>query len=421
MVHIDFSKKRPKADIVSNINNKPKVNFIRERNTINTTRNNTITTSNIKEMFSGLMSIKGMDNQMQEKLVTWVTQNNIQVLYDIPRPTYEELQKAKKQNIPANQSNKWVYSQRYKQIVYWGDLTPILKKNLSDINTVIHIDTKHISQLYFDNLVELPKSDLEKMPISLSTIAYMASNEIQKSLADDGIHQVRYFKEINPITIQTTVDEIQLLWDIGGKYRTGYYYDDKKLLLPVIFAVIKGANNIKEYQKLVKKLEPVCKTSNILLNSKMHNKFNRSMLYDGNQLNKERFMKNWIYNYLDIRTQEIIINAMLRTINDGLDIKEVGDMVLNLSDSTIQTINSFEPSENIPKLVIEHTLQRPFSYTETVLVNFLHNVGFDIIILSPMGYRSIEDSLTGKFTELNNGIYLTITDTKIQRFFKNFI
>jgi hypothetical protein len=389
--------------------------------------------SQSRDMFNGLLSIKGMDASTQEELLKWVTQNNVKVLYQIDRPTFEELEKA--ENISSKEVNKWVYSQRYKQIVYWGNLTEKLKKNLSGINTVIHIDANYTSETHFDEIITLPKSDLDKMPTSISTVAYNASKEIRQELANSGIYNARHFQEITTITISTTVDEIELLWNVGGKYRTGFQSDNDRMLLPVIFTVVKGAENAKEYQRLVKKLGTVIKNFNVKIEEQVGTN-NREQQLKQSQFNKllstlntkdnkikidkEKCLSVWQYSYLDKRTQLIMINALEKVIDSGFDAHKVLKVVCYLADDLIDIINGFEPLEHIPKLVIEHTKKRAFTEYECIVLYYLNKIGFDIVILSPMGYISIENQLSGKFTECNNGNYLPSTETGIQKMFNSF-
>ena len=366
-----------------------------------------------KQNKSKAKTIRGMDNKTQESIVTYVIRNKIDVLYSIPRPTFEELQEAAKAGMKSREAIKWVYQHRYKEIVYWGNLTEKLKEALSWVECIIHIDPDYTSETTFDTVEKLPKSDLIELPKTIETAAYRASNEIRGKLAESGLHETGQFEGLETVLIQTTVEEIGLIWELGGRFRTGFVENDRKILLPVIFTVIKGAPNVKEYQKLCKRLGKIEYGINVTKDI-----FKVSMLYDNKIINVERFMKNWKYNYLDLRTQKIIMNAMLRIIDEGFDKEKTGEVVLGLSQNIINGVNGTDFSERIPKMVIEHTRKRAFNDEEVIWVYLLHLMGFDVVILSPKGYLSIENNLGGKFTLQNNGVYLEDTSTQFQKLFR---
>ena len=63
---------------------------------------------------------------------------------------------------------------------------------------------------------------------------------------------------------------------------------------------------------------------------------------------------------------------------------------LNLDKNLLRIIQKFDFTKKNPKLLFILTSEKTFSLEESILVAFLHLIGFDILFFVPTGYQCIE-------------------------------
>ena len=63
---------------------------------------------------------------------------------------------------------------------------------------------------------------------------------------------------------------------------------------------------------------------------------------------------------------------------------------LNLDRRVLQLLQKYDYTKDIPKFVVVDAIEEPFSKLECTQLLLFSYLGFDVLILSPSGYRDIE-------------------------------
>lgn len=259
------------------------------------------------------------------------------------------------------------------------------------------------------------------------TIAYSASNEINKILHDEdsGFFQPWQCISYNtiPNTLKTTLDELFILWDKEARLRTGFALSKGNVYIPNIFSIISGTDpSFEEYWKKVEllknKKEEVVFISKIPL-SKENIASNYAKKYDELKADKDLFLDNGLFNidrvkqldfynfqHLRLNLQDILLNKINQIINiEGFFKFEISEELkfkllfatLTMDASFISLIQKFDYPFKIPKVVIFDGEKTVFSHFDIFLLAFLYLIGLDIVILSPAGYVNLENFVDEKW------------------------
>ena len=73
--------------------------------------------------------------------------------------------------------------------------------------------------------------------------------------------------------------------------------------------------------------------------------------------------------------------------------------VLNLKQEIIRLLQNFDFTKKNPKLIYIHTSEAAPSLEDAVMAAFLNLAGFDVLVFTPTGYRSIENFYTREILE----------------------
>lgn len=247
----------------------------------------------------------------------------------------------------------------------------------------------------------------KEIKVRVATAAYTAQRELDTMLySGTGLFRHRQFVRSTPVTLKTTYEEIELLWKEHAKYRPNFEAENGRVIVPTIFAKICGIKdgNIAAYYKTIENLltektiliKKIPYITNETINSiKPHvHKFiaNQEILPDIIKKHKE-----YQYDYLSEDIQDYILEKMQQMIDlnwikaDTLGVEFVIlSTILNLDKPTLQLIQQFDFTAEIPKVVIIDTDEAMFSLEDCIYLLFLNLVGFDIAIFTPTGYRNIE-------------------------------
>lgn len=276
----------------------------------------------------------------------------------------------------------------------------IIDTNLNNENK---IKDENLHQIVFDNSLDLKSFPTKVESFNMTTTAYKAEQELNNIIYTDGIYKDNQFKKSITITLQTTFEEIEILWNEEAKYRPNFEVLDDKVMLPVIYAKISGIkdNNITNYWKMVASFT---KSDNTYIID--HFPFIKSSpadtakFFKNGKLQIQMVKESSIYKFSFIRQdmQDFIFDKMNYLIENELikGVKTKGveftivSTILNLDLQIIRMLQQFDFTKQIPKLVIIHTSEYICSLEDSIMIAFLNLIGFDIIMFVPTGYQTIE-------------------------------
>lgn len=275
---------------------------------------------------------------------------------------------------------------------------------------------------------EFPKSLTQ---INLKTTAYNAERELDHLLYENsGLFRKNQFKNAVPVFLETTYEEIEILWKQEAKYRQGFEILNDKVLVPVICAKICGVPQKETYWKNIETFleEEGIFYSGIPFKSDDNKElFGNSLIsfIKNGKLEKEKIKKfpKYRYNFIRNEMQDYILETIQKVLESkiipnvftgGMEFK-ILDTLLNLDLKILQLIQKYDFTKKIPKLVITDCGKNIGNIEDLIITVFLKFIGFDILLFVPTGYRSIE-GLTDKniFTEHEAGDYFY--DMKVPEF-----
>ncbi|MCM1525287.1 MAG: YceG family protein [Ruminococcus sp.] len=260
----------------------------------------------------------------------------------------------------------------------------------------------------------------------IATVAYNAERELDTMLyGGDTVFRDRQFSKMSSAVLKTTLDEIFILWDQQAKYRSGFAVrGGDRVIVPTIFAKLNGVDDgdMKRYWDMVEELL----TPDTIFISKgaayKRPDLNVSRLYsayhDGNRLNIPKLKASPLnkFTYLSEELQDLIFEKMQEVIDEGMlrldSPAETVDHVmytgLNLDKTILRCLQRYDFTKDIPKMIVVDAVEDVFSKVESTQLLLFSYLGFDVLIMSPCGYRDIEvyvDSGAFETHTLNEFVY----------------
>jgi hypothetical protein len=93
---------------------------------------------------------------------------------------------------------------------------------------------------------------------------------------------------------------------------------------------------------------------------------------------------------------------------EGMDIEKIIlYIILNLDKKTLQLIQQFDFTREIPKVIVISVNESMATLEDAIYLLFLNLIGFDIAVFTPTGYRNIDKYISrNAFEEYEIGEYL---------------
>lgn len=281
----------------------------------------------------------------------------------------------------------------------------ILNPNL---NVRCILEDKMLFEKNYTQSMSLDKFPQSNNTLHIGTAAYHAERELDSLLyQDSGMYRNNQFKKASIISLQTMYEEIDILWDNEMKYRPNFGTVGDTVNLPVIFSKISGIKNgdISKYWMDVKKLitDDTFFTANMdIINKNKANPvkaFATQFLKNG-RLQRDVIKQHKCYQYgilreemqdhlldkLDELIQERIIKG---TFENGMEYTIIS-VALNLNMEMVRILQKFDFTKKNPKYVYINTTETIISLEDSIMLAYLHLVGFDIVCFIPTGYQSVE-------------------------------
>ena len=277
---------------------------------------------------------------------------------------------------------------------------------MPDLSQSFTFSGENLLEIRYTNSISITAFPSAHAKMKVSTAAYQAEREMDTLLySNSGMYRDKQHSKADIITLQTMYEEIFILWEQELKYRTGFSENGESVNVPVLFSKISGVKNgqISDYWLNIKKL---ITQDTIVVNSlpwvssfSPMKQFATQFLQNGRlQKNKIKSHKNYQYNILRNEMQEHLLDKiqvmldekLIRgTYQNGTEYTIIAT-ALNLDKNLLRIIQKFDFTKKNPKLLFILTSEKTFSLEESILVAFLHLIGFDILFFVPTGYQCIE-------------------------------
>ena len=285
-------------------------------------------------------------------------------------------------------------------------------------------DSRLFEKVY-ENSLPLGKFPEQLNEVTFQTAAYNAEQDLNSMMYEDtGIYRNRQFKRAIPVPIHTTVEEIKILWKEEAKYRPDFEVLDDRVMLPVIFSKISGVQNGDRdgyWQEAAKLLTPETFLIKHLpyITPETHNPIKKhvvSFLKNGKlAVNKIKqspayqygFIREDMQDYMFDKLQQLLDSRIITgTFTQGVEYTILA-VALNLNKEILRWIQKFDFTKEIPKVVLVNTTEALCSLEDSIMIAFLSMLGFDVLLLIPTGYQSVERFYCRPlFTEHQAGDYI---------------
>lgn len=277
--------------------------------------------------------------------------------------------------------------------------------------------------LHSDRLLKITgQESLPPMPfprqtgkLTMHTAAAYAEGELSSVLYEDtGLYRNRQFAQADAITLQTTYDEVFILWDQELKYRPNFSAGGQGVNMPVIYAKISGVEDGKMAQYWQKAKALASASDTLLFRQfpiipKGPGSFgqlavqcikNGRIVGDALKANRQYpfgLLRAEMQEHILRKTQEMLDQRAVKgTFENGTEYT-VLSTVLSLRKEFLRLIQGFDFTKKNPKMVVISAKDQMPTLEDAILLTFLHHVGFDIALLVPTGYQTIEPYLRDCF------------------------
>ena len=265
----------------------------------------------------------------------------------------------------------------------------------------------------YDDMLPLSSFPAENGIIREITFAGQAEQEISQVLHVDGSFVTQQYQKARIVTLDTSSFEVQSLWGQELRFRQGFSNTDAEVFIPTIFAKMNGVEGGKEkLNEYWTKMKELFTPETTVVSSYPWVKNNIGKLMSGNatrymDIRGKLLLKNiknssdYKYGFIDLDKQ----NYLLDKIQAFLDARSLSGMgkngreyavigiLLDLPQEILLKLQEFDFTKTNPKYIFIITNRYCFSFEETVVANFLHFLGFDVLIYTPTGFECFGPSL----------------------------
>ncbi len=290
---------------------------------------------------------------------------------------------------------------------------------------------------------------IDKYPTSLANMrTSTAAANAERQLGDmmygsTGQFRRNQYRKAEARVLETTYDEIAILWNQEMKFRPNFDAGKTEADIPVIFAKVSGVRNkdMTNYWLSVKNLitdntvviknppfvdkqaeNPIKKAApSFIINKKLRREAIKAHgSYRYGHLREE--MQEHILDKIQALLDSGLINGTFRNGMENIIVAEA----LNLDKRILRQIQDFDFTRKNPKVIYINTTENSAPPEDGIVMALLNLIGFDVVFFVPTGYRSIEGCYTfTPFCEHQIGDYeydLTIPDfNMLKKSFKDWI
>ena len=277
-----------------------------------------------------------------------------------------------------------------------------------DLNFDCCLRDNLLYEVNYENSLRVDKFPGENSDSRIGTAAYQAERELDDIIyQDSGIYRNRQYNKASSITLQTTYEEISILWDQEVKYRPNFSINNSVVNIPVIFSKVSGIKegDISKYWSSVKSLitdDTFVIRDAPFINSSEANPIKAFAVefFKNGRLRKDKikahrcyqydFLREDIQNHILDKLQSLIERKNIKgTFENGTEYTIIAT-VLNIKKDIVRKIQNFDFTRKNPKIIYINTTENIISLEDSILITFLNLVGFDIVFFIPTGYMCVE-------------------------------
>ena len=277
-----------------------------------------------------------------------------------------------------------------------------------DLNQTCSLQDDLLYEQHLPDSLVLKNFPRELSEIRVGTMAYHAERELDTLLyQDSGIYRNQQYQKADILTLRTTYEEIALYWREDVSFRPNFEIINQTVQIPVLWAKICGVKDgdVHAYWDSVKALmaespyviyRPPFRQPNA--NMPMKPRIVDFLIRGKLERDKIKADRYYAYGFLRPEIQEHMLDK-LQLLLDQKIIKgtyengteyDILATILHLDISIVREIQKFDFTKKNPKLIYILANEKMMSLEDSIIMAFLHLIGFDILFLVPTGYQSVE-------------------------------
>lgn len=302
-------------------------------------------------------------------------------------------------------------------LLYYGSITEKKEIQLLDFAKELPIDViilNHAKEESYDFkgdfmvIEEEFASPLAQFPEEvLATGAASVEKTLDQVLyGDENFSRPNQYSDVESIILNVTKEDVTGLWSEEIKMRTGYGIENGKVIVPTLYAQITGLGNFskRSYIDFVSDLtqNSMCFVTEALEISPIKLKGDSSLkTMSDKHFNKKFAEKVLSMTPLSILSQEkqnLLVekaNEMIKKykFNSIWDVLTFAGILFAIPEALAQLIHVWDLTKVNPKIVMVLTGTRKLESKEEVMLQYLHAIGFDVLLFVPTGYGLITEDL----------------------------
>ncbi len=270
----------------------------------------------------------------------------------------------------------------------------------------------------FPNSKEIMPYPEKEVKAKVSTAAYNAERELDTVLyGADTCFRDFQFSDMETAVLKTTFDEIRIIWEEPARFRPGFAVKGQKVVIPTIFAKISGVQdgNIGRYWDYVRDL--LTPDTIITVKSPSYKEPDEyafrefAPYHDGHNLfiEKLKSSRDNRYSFLSDELQDLIFHKiqdaydsnMLNIADDRQRMEYLILAGMTIDRNVLRLLQKYDFTKEIPKFIIIDSIEDTFSRIECAQILLFSMLGFDMLILTPTGYRNLETFIKPEAYEIH--------------------
>lgn len=302
-------------------------------------------------------------------------------------------------------------------LLYYGSITEKKEIQLLDFAKELPMDViilNHAKEESYDFkgdfmvIEEGFASPLAQFPDEvLATGAASVEKTLDQVLyGDENFSRPNQYSDVESIILNVTKEDVTGLWGEEIKMRTGYGIENGKVIVPTLYAQITGLGNFskRSYIDFVSALiqNSMCFVTETLEISPIKLKGDSSLkTMSDKHFNKKFAEKVLSMTPLSILSQEkqtLLVekaNEMIKKykFNSIWDVLTFAGILFAIPEALAKLIHVWDLTKVNPKIVMVLTGTRKLESKEEVMLQYLHAIGFDVLLFVPTGYGLVTEDL----------------------------
>lgn len=302
-------------------------------------------------------------------------------------------------------------------LLYYGSITEKKEIQLLDFAKELPMDViilNHAKEESYDFkgdfmvIEEEFASPLAQFPEEvLATGAASVEKTLDQVLyGDENFSRPNQYSDVESIILNVTKEDVTGLWGEEIKMRTGYGIENGKVIVPTLYAQITGLGNFskRSYIDFVSALtqNSMCFVTETLEISPIKLKGDSSLkTMSDKHFNKKFAEKVLSMTPLSILSQEkqtLLVekaNEMIKKykFNSIWDVLTFAGILFAIPEALAKLIHVWDLTKVNPKIVMVLTGTRKLESKEEVMLQYLHAIGFDVLLFVPTGYGLVTEDL----------------------------